>query len=1316
MTLRRRLRLVLPLAALVALFALLPVASASAANPTASLTIAGSGSGKVVGVGATPGNPAINCEYASPGPQTGTCAAETQAAGPFKAVKLRHEAAPGSTFVEWKIEQGVHNETYCAEESAGAGDCSAIAVGAEEVKVKAVFEATGSTLAITPKGSGTGQVDCEVNGSETDEPCTSTYPEGTELKLTAVPGVGSEFANFENASGSAETPCTGAPTSCAFTIEEETAIDAVFNLELEELTFNEGGPGSLAVACEEGSGFTACVKPLSELDYGTEVEVTANPDTGAETTVFEGTGSAGGCESEGSPCTFTITEDSSVTAEFELEAFEFEVNEGGPGSLEVLCEEGSGFTACVKPLSELDYGTEVEVTVNPDTGAETTVFEGTGSAGGCESEGSPCTFTITEDSSVTAEFELESKSLTISEPGSGSGAVECEDDGSPASCAGSFLYGHTIKIEASAAGGSELTALSGDSGSAVGSCSEETATTGSCEFAITEDSKITVAFEVEAGLVSFQKHITGTGSGEIKCDGGTCESSYTEGETVELEALPTGGHSHSLFKGWTVSGSGSVSTPCTGTTNPCEVKLQAPGPLSATAEFGAIAISGVSPGEGPISGGQPVTISGENLGGASEVKFGASAISCPSAGCAVESSSEIKVETPSHVAGTADVVVETPAGSSEGGTGAYTYVAAPTISSVSPDEGPAAGGQTVTIEGTGLANVSAVKFGGSVGGGLVEVSATKIEVETPSHAAGTVDVELTTPGGTATSTNAYAYFAAPTISSVSPDEGPAAGGQTVTIEGTGLANVSAVKFGGSVGGGLVEVSATKIEVETPSHAAGTVDVELTTPGGTATSTNAYAYLAAPTVTGVVPDEGPIAGGNAVAIEGTGLGGATKVEFGAAAVSAGEFLSNTATSIEVEAPAHAEGTVDVTVTTVGGASATGAADHYTYLTPEKSLTIEEGGSGSGSFECDAGSGPGACQGSYPTGTTLTVIAVPVAGSDFAAWSGECDSVSGNRCEATLDADKAVEATFTLQDHALTVSKGGTGTGTVTSSPAGIDCGGSCSHSYLHGASVTLSESPGAISDFAGWSGCDQVIAGQCKVTLSAARTVTATFTVRTHALTIEEVGPGSGSVSCDGGPCAGSYPEGTTVTLRATADPGSSFFGWAAAGCTAGGDCVVTLDRDTTVAASFEANPPASLSAPGTAIAAGTARVRGGRALLRLSCRGGGPCSGTAKLFAKLPVAGRRGKKAKNSARRRRRARLVLIGRVRFSLAAGESETLKAKIANGRARKLLAMGRALRAKLEGSGLQTRTVKLEGSGKRKRHTHHHRRGRRDQADHR
>src|SRR5262249_22317286 len=105
-----------------------------------------------------------------------------------------------------------------------------------------------------------------------------------------------------------------------------------------------------------------------------------------------------------------------------------------------------------------------------------------------------------------------------------------------------------------------------------------------------------------------------------------------------------------------------------------------------------------------------------------------------------------------------------------------------------------------------------------------------------------------------------------------------------------------------------------------------------------------------------------------------------------------------------------------------------------------------------------------------------------------------------CVVTLNAATTVTATFVQSSFALTVSKAGTGSGTVTSSPAGINCGATCTVSFTSGTVVTLTASASTGSTFTGWSGGGCTGTGTCVVTLNAATTVTATFTLATTTFT------------------------------------------------------------------------------------------------------------------------------------------------------------------------------------------------------------------------
>lgn len=161
-----------------------------------------------------------------------------------------------------------------------------------------------------------------------------------------------------------------------------------------------------------------------------------------------------------------------------------------------------------------------------------------------------------------------------------------------------------------------------------------------------------------------------------------------------------------------------------------------------------------------------------------------------------------------------------------------------TVTSLSTNAGPTAGGQSVIINGADLAGATSVTFGS--GGTITANTSTAITVTTPSGAPGTTNVVVTTAAGSVTLTGAYRYVPAPTISSIVANSGPASGGSSVAINGTNLANALSVTFGGlpaPITGNL----ASSIVVIAPAHAAGAVNVVVTTAGGSVTSTNGYTY-------------------------------------------------------------------------------------------------------------------------------------------------------------------------------------------------------------------------------------------------------------------------------------------------------------------------------------------------------------------------------------------------------------------------------------------------------------------------------------------
>jgi hypothetical protein len=261
------------------------------------------------------------------------------------------------------------------------------------------------------------------------------------------------------------------------------------------------------------------------------------------------------------------------------------------------------------------------------------------------------------------------------------------------------------------------------------------------------------------------------------------------------------------------------------------------------------------------------------------------------------------------------------------------FAPAPRVTSLSVTSGPAAGGTSVTITGAAFTGATAVQFGTTPATRVTVNSATSITAVSPRASAGTIDVTVTSAGGTS-ATNAadqFTFVAAPVVSGLSPNTGSVLGGTEVTITGLHLLDATAVRFGGTRTGYWVNDDTSITEYAPAGESTGKVDVTVTTIGGTSARTAAdrfaYAPVPSPAVTGVSPSSGFDVGGDTVTITGTGFTNAYEVDFGGVAA---PFTINDDTSITAYTPGGADGTVDITVISAGGASATTAADQYTYV--------------------------------------------------------------------------------------------------------------------------------------------------------------------------------------------------------------------------------------------------------------------------------------------------------------------------------------------------------------------------------------------------
>jgi len=351
-------------------------------------------------------------------------------------------------------------------------------------------------------------------------------------------------------------------------------------------------------------------------------------------------------------------------------------------------------------------------------------------------------------------------------------------------------------------------------------------------------------------------------------------------------------------------------------------------------------VTAISPASGTTQGGTAVTITGTNfITSGLVVKLGSN----NATGVTVLSPTTIQATTPAGSAGKVDVIVTTSDGTGTG-TQLFTYVAQapPTVTGIAPTSGPTGGGTTITITGTNFTGATSVSVGGNPATFVQVVSATTITAHTPPGAAGIADVVVTTPAGNSATSSAdhFAYKAGPTVTAVLPTSGAAAGGDTVTITGTGFTGATAVAFGATAATSFTVNSDTSITAKDPAGT-GTVDITVTTPFGTSAKSSAdqFTYVtpaSPPTVTGVSPSSGSTSGGTTVTVTGTNFTGATAVNFGSTPGTS-VSVDTSGTVITVTAPAGS-GTVNVTVVTPGGTSATSPLDRFTFGKATTSLTL------------------------------------------------------------------------------------------------------------------------------------------------------------------------------------------------------------------------------------------------------------------------------------------------------------------------------------------------------------------------------------------
>jgi hypothetical protein len=385
-------------------------------------------------------------------------------------------------------------------------------------------------------------------------------------------------------------------------------------------------------------------------------------------------------------------------------------------------------------------------------------------------------------------------------------------------------------------------------------------------------------------------------------------------------------------------------------------------------------LKSVSPVAGPTAGGYLLKLSGASFGAGMTVSVGGVPGACGSV--TVTSQTSATCVMPPGAAGTVNVAVTTPFGTS--GTKSFTYTNVPTLSAVTPDQGPVAGGTVITLTGTGFVAGMGVTVGGSACTGVTIVGSDEARCTAPPGAAGAANVVVTTGGGS-TAPLPFTYDDLPAITGVAPDRGPTSGGTTITLTGTSfVAGSTSVTVDGQACLALNVQSDTTLTCTTPPGAAGIREIRVTTPGGVSLAAY-FTYDDVPKLTAVSPNQGPTAGGTTITLTGTAfVAGSTTVTVGGAACTGLTVTSDS--SATCVTPAGAAGTVNVTLTTPGGTS---GPVFFTYDNEPKISAVKPG------------------QGPLGGGTTITLT-----GASFIVGATTV-TVGGNPCgSVVVSGDKSL----------------------------------------------------------------------------------------------------------------------------------------------------------------------------------------------------------------------------------------------------------------------------------------------------------------------